>query len=389
MRSRAAVKPLLATLGGGHRADAAQALLAIGDPSAADGLATALRQSQAEPWDTLGRIAICEALAALGDAKAHKSIVPLLRDPSAEVRASASAALSALAWVPASEDEQLSFALQAQDWEALGQAGAKALPLLILALDGEQTRDSAVKQIAALGSPAVASLVLAMKDNEPPSERSRGIAEALAEIGKPAVDQLLAALKSKEWNVRATAVMTLGLLEEPRAAAGVVRFLAVEPGAQSTLIATDAILALGQPAVEPLYALLAGKDEAARVAAAFAVGSLGAEVAERVAKIGRASKDRDVRGACAWVLETVGTPETQAVSSELLGSDPAQAAADYEKLLRAGAARNLWLLVAALERSGDQALANALLNSSTARLARAARLWARGRGFTVMSLPGG
>jgi len=196
-------------------------------------------------------------------------------------------------------------------------------------------------------------------------------------------------LKSTEWNDRAAAATTLGKMNDERAIGPLARFLATEGNVDSTFIALDALKNLGDPAKERLYAMLAGKDEAARLRAAFILGQMGEDVVPRVLETGKQSKDRDVRGACAWVLEMAHNDDMQAASAELLGADPEQAAKDYEKLVKQGRAKDAWLLIAALERSGSAEIGTRFLNSGSSKLDEAARLWARANGYRVTTSPWG
>jgi HEAT repeat protein len=390
MKSRKAVKPLIAVLrkGFSYREEAARSLGKIGDPAAVDALAAAIPAARSESSDMLGLTAICEALAALGEPRAAKGIAPLLRDPDMQVRAAAGVALKTLGWVPVTEEERLSLALEQGDWDTLDAAGEKALPILLVSLDSERSRESAQKMIAGMSAAAVPLLIASMKTVPPRSERADGIAGAFAEIGQPAVEPLLAALKSVNEYTRSNAVKALGELKVESAAPLIARYIAAEHSQEATFIGTEAMRSIGEPGWAPVLALLGGKNEAARIWIAFTAGSMGEKGEARVAEIGRASRDRDVRGSCAWALEIMCTDTSGAAAAELLGADPEQAARGYEKLLKDNV-KNTWLLIAAMERTGDDDMVNRFLNSPNAKISEAAHLWARSHGYMILSLPGG
>jgi HEAT repeat protein len=390
MKSRKAVKPLIAALkkGFSFRDEAARSLGLIGDPAAVDALMAAIPTARTEQPDPSGLEEICHALAVLGQPRAAKSLAPLLRDQEWRVRSSAWTALKTLDWSPSTDGEKLSAALAQGDWDALSAAGEKALPVLLVALDEEGSVESAQKLIAGLGSVALPPLVASMKDVRPDSDRARGVAGTFEAIGDPGVEPLLAALKSANSSTRSIAVMALGDLKVERAAPAIARFIAVERSEDATFIGLTALRKIGEPGRTPVLGLLEGKNEAARIWLAFTAGGLGPEVAPRIAEIGRASRDKDVRGSCAWALEIVDTDSSRAASAELLGTDPEQAAGDYEKLLK-DPAKNAWLLIAAMQRAGGQDMVNRFLNSSNAKIAQAAGLWARDHGYKIMMLPGG
>jgi HEAT repeat protein len=391
MKSRKAVLPLIAVLKKGFlwRENAAKSLALIGDLRAVDGLVAAIPASQSDQNDIAGRAAIAEALGELGEPRAAKGLVLLLGDENSTVRDAAGNALENVGWVAKTDREKMLVSLQMHDWDTLSSFGEKAIPVLILGLDSDTTSESARKMLVSFGDKAVNPLVSAIKQNNPQSPKTAAIEEALVEIGPASFSPLMALFKSSEWNDRATATIALGQMKDERAINAIAKFLVTEASSESTFIALDALRNMGDPGKEKLYAMLGGKDEAARLWVAFALGRMGEEVLPRVLEIGKASKDRDVRGACAWVLEMADTDEMQAASAELLGADPAQAAKDYEKLLKEGRAKDTWLLIAALERSGSTEIGTRFLNSGSRKLDDAARLWAAANGYRVTSSPWG
>lgn len=133
-------------------------------------------------------------------------------------------------------------------------------------------------------------------------------AEALVEIGDPAVEPLIAALKNERDKVRQSAAKALGRIGDPRAVEPLIAALQDDHGHVRELSAR-ALGSIGDPrAVEALIAVLQGKDyEYVREAAAEALG-----------KIGDARAIEPLLAA----LQVWGLSETAAVALERLGWQP-------------------------------------------------------------------
>ncbi len=296
------------------------------------------------------------------------------------MRESALTALTALGWSAKSDDEKMWVALSERDWDTLAALGMRAIPALIPALYDDRMGETARKLLVSLGAPAIPPLIAASAggDEGGSARETEALAAALAGFGAPAWDPLVAALKSTDRGTRSTALRSLGLLKDERAAPLIAKLIARELNQNVTREAASALSGLGDAGAEPLYALLSGRDEQARYWAAFAFNAGAAASEQRVMEIGRATKDRDVRGACAWVLEGLDTDTARAASAELLGADPAKVT---DKDLDS---KRTWLMLAVMERSTDSSIADTFLNSPNEKLEAAAELWATNHGYRIL-----
>ena len=144
-------------------------------------------------WDALLRAATsstpttqAHAVAALAETKSVRALPPLqelLKSPHAAVRRAAAVALQELEWVPATDAQAVTHAIELEDWPAA----------------------------AALGTPAVAPLVAVLKNSLGQSERTKPVAEALALISDTDAAKPLAAL-CRDGEVSASAVRAMEAL---------------------------------------------------------------------------------------------------------------------------------------------------------------------------------
>jgi HEAT repeat protein len=165
----------------------------------------------------------------------------------------------------------------------IGAPAAEALVLLLGDEDAGIVSD-AEKLLASIGAPAVEPLIAGLQFTAQQHKyygdvRERA-ADALAEIGDPrAVEALVIALKDKGHRfVRVSAACALGKIGNARAVEPLITALGDDENAVSAF-AADALVALGEPAVEPLMAMF--KSETPGEAASLlirigapAVGSL-------------------------------------------------------------------------------------------------------------------
>lgn len=84
--------------------------------------------------------------------------------------------------------------------------------------------------------------------------------KTLVEIGEPAVEPLIQVLGAEDPDIRENAAATLGKIKDERAVQPLIKLLTdeeweVEKGA------TDALIAIKEPAVEPLIEILQDKNE--------------------------------------------------------------------------------------------------------------------------------
>ncbi len=131
--------------------------------------------------------------------------------------------------------------------------------------------------------------------------------QALGKIGKPAVEALIEGLKSSDENVRMYAAKVLGEIRDIRAVGPLIEALRIKTrlrGAEGS--AAQALTDIGEPAVEPLIAVLKDSDENVRIMAIVSLGDIGD--ARAVEPLIHALKDsnKKVRSFAAKALKKIG-----------------------------------------------------------------------------------
>ena len=211
-----------------------------------------------------------------------------------------------------------------------------ATPLAAL-VDGNETEQlDAAYDLGALGGPAVAPLIEALRrqaqdlleadlagnasnpQGSNPGELSAAF--ALAAVGKPAVQPLVEELRNKDWRVRAVAADALGNigLEAVEAASVLSQCLLDE----NLWVRRNAAEALGnlEEGAESLADVLDDDDERVRRNAALALAKIGPGAAESVPGLVELLRDesRYVRHNAVLALQRIGTPGSlQAVVDDL------------------------------------------------------------------------
>jgi len=84
--------------------------------------------------------------------------------------------------------------------------------------------------------------------------------KALVEIGEPAVEPLIQALGAENSDTRENAAVTLGKIKDDRAVQPLIEMLTDEEW-EIEKAATDALIEIGGPAVEPLIVILRDENE--------------------------------------------------------------------------------------------------------------------------------
>jgi HEAT repeat protein len=170
---------------------------------------------------------------------------------------------------------------------------------------------------------AVPGLMIAV---EHPSEPVRlGAARALGMMGVDvAVDPLRAMLLRGEGLEVTVAGEALGRIGGPEATDALLTALADPQPTARWHVAMAALEGMGEPAVEPLVAMLNGQDAHARRNAAQALGWIGSPTATD-ALVRALEKDRDatVRGQAAWALGEVGDAAARRTLERAQLRDPA------------------------------------------------------------------
>jgi len=293
--------------------------------------------------------------------------------------------------------------------QALGAIGdPRAVEPLDFMLRGGRDSLEAAKALGQIGdSRAVKSLMWAVR-----ADMEEEAAAGLVELGEPGVELLIDALKEWPWHPdRRAAARTLGQMGEP----------AVEPlmallGASSTdaTLATEALVLIGEPAFEPLLAALKAPSTDAR--AAIALGKMGDPravdpliaalqdqdfpsqyAAEALGQIGDLSA---VEPLIAAMMDTRSGMWESAVSAlvQICLDDPsilvpflqdASTLRVYHPLIRIGDPNTLSALTTAFREYGGEGMAEVFLNSGNDILEAEAQRWAKEHGYWVNSSPGG
>lgn len=160
----------------------------------------------------------------------------------------------------------------------------------------------------------VEPLVRALRDGD---WQVREVAiEALGQVGSPAVDPLLKQLR--DWDIRKSVIRALGKIKDERVLEPLVGQLRSD---EFGLDATDALVELGEPAVERLVAALKDKDESIRKQAVIALGRI--KHASALDPLIEMLKDKDwfTRLTAAAALEKIGDERGREAIKPLL-QDP-------------------------------------------------------------------
>lgn len=348
------------------QAAAAQALGAIGDPSAADTLGAALR----DPRDHRAfRREAAQALLRLRQGAGIPHLVAALRGYGHE---DAAAALHGMEdpdieeqlqqhrfrWQLKSRDveeflasgdvdslgkaaiESINDTVRSDAIEALGKVGGpRAAEHLMSFLEHDDVRyspdwDAAIKALASCGQQAVGQLITVLEETRSPGTIT-GVARVLEEIGdRRAVEPLLSWLSGRGWvwegsDGQATGdaarwvLSALGRLSDRRATSAIVDILSdgiIHLGVFAA--AESALRDLRDPgATEPLIRLLGSDNLNVREAAAGVLGEIKDERA--VAPLVPLLQDEydQVQEAAADALERIGGPEAEAALAKYRARD--------------------------------------------------------------------
>jgi HEAT repeat protein len=201
---------------------------------------------------------VAEALGYAADPAAVPSLLELLRDGKASVRATAAWALGRIA-DPRSVAPLLAALddgvpeVRAEAVAALGRHGdARAVEPLVRSGRGESAWPDAVDALCAIGAPAVGPLIVALEDPAPGIRT--GAAQGLGRIGDArAIGPLSVALRDPEASVRGAAADALGWIGDPRAVPALIQALSDEDhGGEAPVRMLRALQAIGRPAAEAL-----------------------------------------------------------------------------------------------------------------------------------------
>jgi HEAT repeat protein len=197
---------------------------------------------------------------------------------------------------------------------------------LLAALDDP---DPAVRLVAAdalgrINDPAaVPGLLIAV---EHPSEQVRlGAARALGMMGvEAAVEPLRAMLLQGEGLEVSVAGEALGRIRGAAATDALLTALADPQPTARWHVAMATLEGMGEPAVEPLIAMLEGQDGHARRNAAQALGWIRSPLAtDALVRVLEKDRDATVRGQAAWALGEIGDPAARRTLERAQLRDPA------------------------------------------------------------------
>jgi len=227
------------------RKEAALALGEIRDPSALDPLIQSLahrdsetRRAAALALGTIGearavgalcaaaedpnepvQLAVVEALRKIGSLQAGAGLRAIIDAGRKNVREAAATALNSLRFSPASAEERATAAVLLDDFAAAVREAGPAVGVLITTLGSkdERRRRRAAEALGLLRpTAAIAPLLRALKDNHATVQEAA--ARALAAIGSPAVEALFGMLAHPDATVQRLAARTLGEIGDARAA---------------------------------------------------------------------------------------------------------------------------------------------------------------------------
>ncbi|MBX3302709.1 MAG: HEAT repeat domain-containing protein [Nitrospira sp.] len=311
------------------------------------------------------------------DPRAVTPLIALLRDPDRSVR---EAAIEALRGIGAQSVEALGACLDQPDLSVQESASAilstiadeRVLSALIKALRSSDwiVRMHAAKALSLVRHPDAIVPLMPLLHDKVKAVREEAAA-GLAAIGDPAVPSLVDALRHKEWLVRLHAVEALSKTRSPQA---VEPLLSVLFNDQDSAVREDAARALGEigdpRAVEHLCAIV--RDPGLRTVAVEALGKIGDARAvpvliELLAEAGlpEASKtaascgdgwneELITQGGAARALGEIG--DDRAISSLVAALEPTWTRAEAASALARFGSKVIPFLIPLLTRSQDDNL---------------------------------
>jgi len=223
------------------------------------------------------REAAANALGTIGDLRAIAPLVTALGDRHKLMRWKAASALEAIGWQPVDETQRVLYAIAREKWQDLVSMSTTAVEPLIEALknqDGD-IREKAAWVLGQIRDIRAEEPLLAVLKDQNSGIQGRA-AEALGQIGDTrAVESLITALKDENNEIRRIAAQALGQIGDPQAVEPLLSVLKDQnSGIQGK--AAEVLGQIGDPrAVEPLIAALEDENNEVRQMAAQALGQLG------------------------------------------------------------------------------------------------------------------
>lgn len=309
---------------------AIEALGKIADPAALESMLPFLQHS-----DPKFRKLTATALGEIGQSLAAESLLVLLRDEQEEVRLAVAKALGKISDPVAVEGlinslNDSSLRVREAVAEAIGNMGPIAVkPLIAILGDWDKDIQAISKALNTIGAAAIKPLINALSSKETkvsevaavlldhlgwqPSQDENGAAYYIAKkqwlnivkIGQPAVNPLIDATKDTDIWLRTGAVESLGNIADRSAVEPLIgMFLDKYWNVRDA--AVEALVKIGEPAVEQLIEVLNERHPATVEYAARALGAIGDEQAIQPLNDALFDEYRTVRRAAAYALETMG-----------------------------------------------------------------------------------
>ncbi len=158
-----------------------------------------------------------QALGCIGGAGTIEPLIVALRDN--QLSKTAVSALETIGWEPGNGEDGAWYYIRKGDWKNAARLGAAAIGPLIDMLQVAEVNKDAAQTLGAIGDPrAVHPLiaVLAERQSWPPTGWEPAV-QALSQIGEPAVEPLIAVIQDKSNEACRGAIETLGRIGDARA----------------------------------------------------------------------------------------------------------------------------------------------------------------------------
>ncbi|MGQ0761796.1 MAG: HEAT repeat domain-containing protein [Acidobacteriota bacterium] len=261
--------------------------------------------------------------------------------------------------------------------------GVKALIEAYGTVNGS-AHEEANKALKSMASIAIPLLIEALDNAD--SYTSHHLKDAFEFIGDAAVDPLIAELARPSIHI--AVLEALGRIKSPRSVPVLIGLLK-HKDAYVRAGAADALGVIADPrAIEPIRPLLKDSDAEVRRSAVLALGELKDAVSvDEIAAFG-SDVDDQMKYAVGDALSSINSPRAiEHLMAAAQRGDLAVVSTGFKVYLRRPTPALTRTLIEALEQHGNQFMAEAFLKSGNARLASAARVWAKENGYDIVSFP--
>ena len=224
--------------------------------------------------------ALGEILTTLGEA-AVPPLIQALAAIRSRIRRYAANILNRMDWEPWNDAEQAWYLIAREQWVELALMGAPAIEPLIRTLNGDDDRIRG-EAAATLGEIGLPVAVRPLVDLLADDAVAPAATDALVAIGRPAVTSVLALLEEGSGSARENAVEVLGRLGAHEAIPTIVELIR-GGGDRLHRKAIDALVDIGAPAIDALIPLL-GQDGDGHAGAEAALTGIGVVAQEPLTK---------------------------------------------------------------------------------------------------------